>query len=117
MIPNNTQTVLDSEEKSQKNTILLVYILQAMLFFVVITYIVAIVINHINKNELQSTWLASHNRWQMRTFWFSLLWYLIGSAMLFLLIGWVILVANSIWVIYRIAKGWIRLNNGTPMYT
>ncbi|HEY7772932.1 MAG TPA: hypothetical protein VIC26_07110 [Marinagarivorans sp.] len=110
-------TTIDSSQKSNKNIILLVYILQATSFVVGVTFFIGVVINYIKRDELAGSWLASHNRWQMRTFWFSLLWTVIGLVTSMIVIGWVILLVNALWVIYRIAKGWISLSENKPMYS
>jgi len=89
-----------------------VYALQAASFFFGITSIVAIIINYVKIDDIRGTWLESHFRWQIRTFWFGLLWGVIGAATFILVIGWFILIADAIWVIYRIVKGWLRLNDG-----
>ena len=107
-----TFPVPDTELNSAKNLTTMVYALQAAAFFVGITYIVAIIISYVKIDDVRGTWLESHFRWQIRTFWFSLLWGAIGAITFILVIGWFILAANCIWVIYRIAKGWIRLNEG-----
>jgi len=85
--------------------------------------IIAVIINYVKRGEARGTWLESHFRWQIRTFWFALLWAVIValvSALLFaVLIGiatWIIgVIALGIWAIYRIARGWLRLNDGKPM--
>ena len=51
----------------------------------------------------------------MRTFWFGMLWMVIGVASFLIVIGWFILIATGVWVIYRTAKGWLRLNDNLPM--
>ena len=81
-----------------------------------ITSIVAIVLNYIKREEIAGTFLESHFRWQIRTFWFGLLWGVIGAILCLVLIGIPILIADVIWFIYRITKGWLRLNEGKPMY-
>ena len=63
------------------------------------------------------TFLESHFRWQIRTFWFGLLWAVPGGILLIIHVGWLILIADAIWIIYRIVKGWLRLNDNNPMYT
>lgn len=105
-----------SEEDSQKNVVLLVYLLQGLAFFVGITYLIAIIINYVKRDDAKGTWLESHFRWQIRTFWFSILWFAIGTLTLMLYVGGMILLINLIWVIYRIIKGWLRLNDRKPMY-
>ncbi|PWB54044.1 MAG: hypothetical protein C3F18_07030 [Nitrosomonadales bacterium] len=97
---------------SAKTLTTVVYALQALSFFVGITAIAAIVINYVKIDDIRGTWLESHFRWQMRTFWFGLLWGVIGSILLIVLVGWFILAADAVWVIYRIVKGWLRLNEG-----
>lgn len=97
---------------SAKTLTTVVYALQAASFFVGITAIVAIVINYVKIDDVKGTWLESHFRWQMRTFWFGLLWSVIGVITLVLIVGWFVLVADAIWIIYRIVKGWLRLNDG-----
>lgn len=117
MIPNDPFDIpLNKEQTRQKNMALLVYVLQACTFLVGITYLVAVIISYINKEDMTDSLFASHNRWQIRTFWFSVLWAVIGSILTVIVIGWLILLLNSVWVIYRIAKGWIRLNSGISMY-
>ncbi|MDO8892272.1 MAG: hypothetical protein Q8N54_07915 [Sulfurimicrobium sp.] len=97
---------------SAKTLTTVVYALQAASFFVGITAIVAIVINYLKIDDIKGTWLESHFRWQIRTFWFGLLWGAIGSVLLIVLVGWFILAADAVWVIYRIVKGWLKLNEG-----
>ncbi|MBZ0105989.1 MAG: hypothetical protein K8H84_10215 [Sulfuricella denitrificans] len=97
---------------SAKTITTVVYALQALSFFVGITAIVAIIINYVKIDDIRGTWLESHFRWQIRTFWFGLLWGVIGAITFVLIIGWFILVADAIWMIYRIVKGWLKLNDG-----
>ena len=93
----------------------IVYAMQAASFSV--TALVAVVINYIiKKPEVDGTWLASHFRWQIRTFWFGLLWGVIGMVTLFYIVGWFILVADAVWVTYRIVKGYLNLADGKQMY-
>lgn len=108
---------LTEREQSAKTFTAIIYALYAASFFVAITCIVAIVLNYIKREDMQGTFLQSHFRWQIRTFWFALLWGILGGITTFILIGWAVLFANSVWVIYRLAKGWLRLNENRPMYT
>lgn len=104
-----------ADEKQLKTVATIVYALQAAGFFVGITWIVGVVIDYIKKDDAAGTWLESHFRWQIRTFWFGLLWGVIGFVLAFVLIGFVILFAAAVWIIYRIAKGWLNLAEGKPM--
>ena len=101
--------------ESLKTLATVVYALQAAGFFVGITWIVAVVINYVKQEEVAGTWLESHFRWQIRTFWWGLLWGVVGGALLLVLVGYLVLVADAVWIIYRIVKGWLNLNDGKPM--
>jgi uncharacterized membrane protein len=78
--------------------------------------LVGIVMNYVKKDELTNPMLQSHFLWQMRTFWYSLLWGIIGGILCVVFVGFFILFADMIWFIYRIVKGWIRLNENKSMY-
>jgi uncharacterized membrane protein len=82
--------------------------------------LVAVILNYVKRGNARGTWVASHYRWQIRTFWFALLWALIGWVLVFTLIGAVvgvpILIAFTLWLIYRIGRGWLRLCARRPMY-
>jgi uncharacterized membrane protein len=100
---------------SLKTVATVVYALQAVGFFIGITWIVAIVMNYVKKDEAKGTWLESHFRWQIRTFWFGLLWGVLGAILLLVLVGWFVLAADAIWIIYRIVKGWLNLAESKPI--
>jgi uncharacterized membrane protein len=104
-----------SDEKSLKTLTMVVYALQALGFLNGITWIVAVIINYVKRDEVRGTWLESHFRWQIRTFWWGLLWGVIGTVLLLVLVGWLVLAAASIWIIYRIVKGWLYLNDNKPI--
>lgn len=85
--------------------------------------IIAVIINYVKRSDVQGTWLESHFRWQIRTFWFALIWALLVAAVSIplsvILVGigtWVAgMFILGIWAIYRIARGWLRLNSHQPM--
>src|SRR5215510_11625837 len=83
--------------------------------------IVAVLLNYVKRGDARGTWMASHYRWQIRTFWFAVLWALIGWVLVITIIGAVvgvpILIALTLWLIYRIGRGWLRLRDWRPMYT
>lgn len=115
-VSQNTNGSDPEKIRSLRTIVTAVYALQAIAFFVGLTCIVGIVINYLKLSEAQGTWLASHFRWQIRTFWFALLWFVVGFITSFIFIGYAIMFANVIWMIYRVAKGWLRLNDNKPMY-
>lgn len=105
----------EEKNRAMKNLAQIVYILYALSYFTGLTAIVGIIINYVKLDDVAGTWLESHFRWQISTFWFGLLWAVIGIATTFVLIGFAILFANFCWIIYRIVKGWLNLNDNKPM--
>lgn len=75
----------------------------------------AIILNYIKIDDVKGTPLEGHFRWQMRTFWWGLLWCALSVLLMFVLVGFVTIFIAIIWHIYRIAKGWMRLNDGKAM--
>jgi uncharacterized membrane protein len=113
---NRSSSPEETKVLSPKTVTVLVYALQAASFAVGITLIIGVILNYIKREDVRGTWLESHFRWQIRTFWYSILWTVIGFLTAIVLIGYAVLFANAIWVIYRIIKGWIRLSEGMEMY-
>ncbi len=109
--------MLEQDEKIQslKSLTTVIYGLYALTLLFGISSIVAIVMNNVKKDDVAGTWLESHFRWQIRTFWFGLLWALLGFFTLFILVGVVIHFINCIWIIYRVIKGWLYFNDNKPM--
>lgn len=102
--------------QSAKTLTTIIYALYAASLLVGITAIVAIVMNYIKKDDVAGTFLESHFRWQIRTFWFGLLWSIVGALTFIIAIGWIVLAVNGVWLIYRIVKGWLNLSENKPMY-
>lgn len=80
--------------------------------------VIAVILNYIKRGDAAGTYLESHFRWQIRTFWFALLWSAVGVIPFVTFIGipvaWVIWVGTGLWVVYRIARGWLALIDGKP---
>ena len=95
-----------------KNITTVVYALQAASFLWGVTGIIGIVINYVKRDDVKGTLYESHFDWQIRTFWWWLLWSVIGVATVWLLVGFAILFAAWVWAIYRVIKGWLKLNEG-----
>ena len=83
--------------------------------------IIAVVLNYIKRADARGTWLDSHFRWQIRTFWFGLLWTVLCLAFVVMTLGigiiiaWLPLGIVALWFIYRIARGWMALNDRRPI--
>ncbi len=84
--------------------------------------LIAVVLNYVKRGEARGSWLESHFRWQIRTFWFGLLWVVLCGLLVFLTLGvgllvvWLPLAIVTIWFVYRVARGWLRLGARQPMY-
>lgn len=105
-----------SRLQSNRTLTIVIYALYAASLLFGMTAVVAIVMNYVKREDVAGTYLESHFRWQIRTFWFALLWGALGMLTYILFIGWLILFADLVWFIYRIVKGWLYLNEGRPMY-
>ena len=84
--------------------------------------IIAVILNYVKQSEVRGTWLESHFRWQIRTFWYGLLWvslcilFIIGTFGVGILIAWLPLLIVGVWFVYRTVRGWIALREGRGMY-
>ncbi len=114
--PQNQTEATARDLSAAKTLTTILYALYAASFFVGITAIAAIIINYIKRDEVAGTYLESHFRWQMRTFWFGLLWLVLGGLLTIVGVGFFVLIANGIWMLYRVIKGYLNLNDGKPMY-
>lgn len=81
--------------------------------------IIAVIINYAKRAEARGTYLESHFRWQIRTFWFALVWVIVAMLLAVTFIGipvaLVVVWVAGLWVLYRIARGLLRLLNDEPM--
>ena len=83
--------------------------------------IIAVILNYVKRGDVRGTWLESHFRWQIRTFWFGLLWvsvcllFVIATFGIGIIIAWLPLAFVSIWFVYRIVRGWLALRAGRAM--
>ena len=101
--------------ESLKQLTMVCYLLYAVSLFVGVTALVAIIINYVKREDAAGTLYESHFTWQIRTFWWGLLWVVLGMATTFVLVGFAILAAAAVWWIYRIVKGFLNWNDGKPM--
>lgn len=109
-----------------------------------LSWLVAIVLNYLYRPEMRGTWLESHVNWQTNTFWFSIVWFVIGivllmsgfgiglgagiwstpivpvarvalSGVLIGIAGVALCVITALWHLYRVIRGWIALADGQPV--
>lgn len=85
--------------------------------------IIAVIFNYVKRSEVRGTWLESHFLWQIRTFWYGLLWvslciiFVVLTLGIGLIVVWLPIAIVSLWFVYRVARGWIALRDGRPMYS
>ena len=81
--------------------------------------IIAVILNYVKRGDVAGTWLESHFRWQIRTFWFALLWIVLAWWLVFTVIGLpfaLVLVGTApVWIIYRVIRGWLNLLDRSPL--
>ncbi len=123
-------------QEPSANLVLLTYVIYGLHLFGAITGVVttaavvtafltgwpsilAVILNYVKRSDTQGTFLESHFRWQIRTFWYALFWLAIGAILVVTVIGiplaWLMFGATGIWVLYRMARGVLRLLNDQPM--
>ena len=106
----------DARETRLRQLTMAVYVLQLASILFGVTLIAGIIINYLKRRDVEGTWLESHFRWQIRTFWFTLLWFGVGLSLLIVVIGVIVLMALAMWLLYRAIKGWLELEERRPMY-
>jgi uncharacterized membrane protein len=80
-----------------------------------LTGLIAVIINYVKRSGAAGTAYEAHFDWQIRTFWYGLIGYLIGFALIAVLIGLAVLWVVGIWMLYRIIKGWLYLYDNKPL--
>ena len=124
-----------SDERSATNWAMLIYALHAVILLTGILTaasvvgafltgwpsIIAVILNYIKRSDAQGTWVESHFTWQIRTFWWGLLWVCLCIAFIVMTLGigiiiaWLPLGIVALWFIYRVARGWMALNDRRPV--
>ncbi len=82
--------------------------------------LIAVFLNYLKRGDVAGTWLESHFSWQIRTFWFTLLWLVISGLVMLTIIGipiaaWVMIPILGLWVGYRVVRGWLALSGVQPV--
>jgi len=81
--------------------------------------LIAVFLNYLKRSDVNGTWLESHFRWQIRTFWFTLLWLVVYGLLIITIIGipiaWILIALLGLWVGYRVIRGWVALADARPV--
>lgn len=106
-------TIEPDKSVSDKSLTSLIYLLYALSLVLGVTALVAIVMNYVKRDDVQGTWLESHFRWQIRSFWFAVMWIAVSGLMVLTIIGvpfaLVLLLIAGLWILYRVVRGWWNL--------
>ncbi|WP_250461537.1 DUF4870 family protein [Microbulbifer litoralis] len=107
----------EAREQSGRDLATLVYLIQAIALFTAVPFFIGVLINYFKRGDVRGTLAESHFRWQIRTFWFSLLWVVVGWATVWIFgLGFLILGISWLWVVYRVIRGWLVLADNRPAY-
>ena len=81
--------------------------------------LIAVLLNYLKRSDVRGTWLESHFVWQIRTFWFTLLWLMVYGLLIITIIGiplaWILIALLGLWVGYRVIRGWLALSGVRPV--
>ncbi len=119
--PYGTNSANEKDVTSSMTVTHVMYGLHALAPFTMWTLaIVAMIIGLVKRDDVRGTWLDSHYEYMSRTFWWGILWAVLAWATFWILglatlgIGmavlWILPVAVLVWYLYRVIKGWMRLN-------
>jgi len=105
----NDTTKNDSSSIAKVN-----YILQIISTIIGITGIIAVIIAYVNRDD-SDDWLQTHYRFQIRTFWISVIYITLGALLMHVMIGFFIFLFTFFWLVIRCAKGLKQLQNNAPV--
>ena len=114
---NMEANVVNTSNSEVKNYVFIAYVTYALGLLILFTPFIGVLLAFIKRDEAQGSIYASHIDYLIKTFWVSLVGMLFGMLTILILIGWLILVATGIWLIYRVVVGLIKLNEDKPVPT
>lgn len=106
----------DQATESERTTLTIGYVLHVIgPFTAFLLNLAGLVLNHIKAAETNNHYIRSHHVWMLRTFWWSLLWSIIGGVLCLILVGYVVLAVVGLWWLYRVIRGLINYAEKKPM--
>lgn len=115
------ELVFDSKVQSGKNLAWWLYLLHScsFLFSLGLFSWIPLILNYVKKEDVAGTFVHSHHRWQIRSFWWYMIWMFIGGVLFMTVIGiplaWLVFTGAWVWKAYRLIKGFVYLNDNKPM--
>ena len=116
-----TDMVLDGQVATAKNTAWWLYIIHAVSFVFSLGAFsfIPLIINYVKRPETAGTFVHSHHSWQIRSFWWYLVWIAVGWMLFITIFGiplaWMVWVGAWLWKIYRLIRGVTALNSNVPV--
>lgn len=110
-------TPIPAPDNTARNFTWITYAMYALGLFTGLFAVVGVIMAYAKRGEFTNTIYYDHMQYLIRTFWISLIGAIVGFLLLIILIGWVLLIAVTIWYIYRIVMGAIKLNDGQGVST
>ena len=114
MSENEWEATNPTSTQEQRTWLIVTYLLHIVGAILAIPSIVGLILNYVLREDTGAE-LRSHHDWQIRTFWWSLLWVVIGTILIWVLVGYFILLATWLWWMYRHVRGLIRLADHRDM--
>ncbi|MGH8495739.1 MAG: DUF4870 family protein [Gammaproteobacteria bacterium] len=103
-----------TEIQDQRMLVLISYVLHLFGAVAAVPSLIALIINYLKRGESGPD-LGTHHTWMIRSFWWAILWFIIGGILILVLVGWVVIFLAWVWYIYRHVRGLLRLIDGRPM--
>lgn len=110
-----SDVVLTPREEAGKTLAMVGYALYGLGVFTMLPAVVALILNIVKRDDVRGTFIDSHFRWQISTALWGAFWLLLGWILTFVFIGIVVVVIASLWILYRLIKGFLRLNDHQPV--
>lgn len=110
-----SEVVLTPREEAGKTLAMVGYALYGLGLFTLLPAAVALILNLIKRDDVRGTFLDSHFRWQIHTALWGGFWLIVGWILTFIFIGIFVVVIAYLWVLYRLIKGFLRLNDHQPV--
>jgi len=104
-----------TDSDKARNLLLITYVLYGLSLINGLTAVAGVIIAHIKVNEVTDTFLQSHYRWLIRTFWIGLIAGVISAVLTIIFIGFLLMAVVFLWYIYRLVKGFLRFNDNKPI--
>jgi len=115
------ELVFDNKLHSLKNLAWWLYLFHgaSLVFSLGLLSFIPLIISYLKREDAANTFVYSHHTWQIRSFWWYLVWAAVGGVLFMTVIGiplaFLVWGIAWIWKAYRLIKGLLDLNDNKPM--